>query len=316
LKKDLPEDIEMTFESDADGDKKQPKKPEADDGPRTISKGPGAGQQGAPVQGAGFERSSVQEELARSRGGKPGSIDPFEDPGVRKQTVVMDRDTVNKIVEQTKAQNEQPAPAEPEPVARDRKNISLKKEPKASEARPVQGWGDSNPPAKKSRKGLIAFFIILAVCLFATDKIVQMLKGGGEQVAQTSDQPVTPAETGTTEAPAVPQGSTTFPVLPAGVYSGSITGFLPDKPVPLVFMSLPEEKKISVIIGIEGWSPSVASTESFLENGENFGSNTLRIASNGFVLDFVGQPSQDAVIGTFKNSITGEQGEWQVTIQP
>jgi serine/threonine protein kinase len=99
-----------------------------------------------------------------------------------------------------------------------------------------------------------------------------------------------------------------FPHLPAGTYAGSIQGVLPGLTSPLALISRPEQNALTVVIGIEGWTPSTVSTE--VEEGEN--SSTVVVRSNSVLLNMKGTTSPNEVKGTFTNSITGETGEWSV----
>lgn len=99
-----------------------------------------------------------------------------------------------------------------------------------------------------------------------------------------------------------------FPHLPAGTYAGSIQGVLPGVTSPLALISRPEQNTVTVVIGIEGWTPSTVSTE--VEEGE--ASSTIVVRSNSVLLNMKGITSPNEVSGTFSNSITGETGEWSV----
>jgi serine/threonine protein kinase len=99
-----------------------------------------------------------------------------------------------------------------------------------------------------------------------------------------------------------------FPYLPAGTYAGSIQGILPGVTSPLALISHPEENTVTVVIGIEGWTPSTVSTE--VEEGD--ASPTIIIRSNSVLLTMKGTSSPNGASGTFSNSITGESGEWTV----
>ena len=65
---------------------------------------------------------------------------------------------------------------------------------------------------------------------------------------------------------------------------------------------------VTVVIGIEGWTPSTVSTD--IEEGDS--SSTIVIRSNSMLLNMKGTASPSEASGTFSNAITGETGEWSV----
>lgn len=97
-----------------------------------------------------------------------------------------------------------------------------------------------------------------------------------------------------------------FPGLPAGTYAGSIQGILPGTTSPLALIVRPEQNAITVVVGIEGWTPTTVSTE--VDSEES--APTIVVRSNGVLLNMDGQLSNDEVVGTFSNAITGETGVW------
>jgi serine/threonine protein kinase len=99
-----------------------------------------------------------------------------------------------------------------------------------------------------------------------------------------------------------------FPKLPAGTYAGTIQGVLPGVTSPLALIARPEQNTVTVVIGIEGWTPSTVSTDS--EEGDS--ASTIIIRSNSVLLTIKGTGSPDEASGTFSNAITGETGEWSV----
>lgn len=96
-----------------------------------------------------------------------------------------------------------------------------------------------------------------------------------------------------------------FPALPPGTYSGELDGVLPGRAVPLTILSLAGTARLVVIAGIEGWTPRVVSLN------ENT-SQSIRVASNGIILDLVGEVGDGEIRGTFRNLVTGEEGSWFV----
>jgi hypothetical protein len=102
-------------------------------------------------------------------------------------------------------------------------------------------------------------------------------------------------------------GDTLFPNLPPGTFTGSIYGILPNTTSPLALISRPEHNELTVIIGVEGWTPTTISTAL----GEN-SSSTIVVRSNSVLLNMTGSGSPSEVEGTFTNPITGETGVWSV----
>jgi hypothetical protein len=103
------------------------------------------------------------------------------------------------------------------------------------------------------------------------------------------------------------EGDTLFPNLPAGTFAGTIYGILPNVTSPLALISRPEHNEITVVIGVEGWTPTTVSTKL----GEN-SSSTIVVRSNSVLLNMTGSGSSSDVEGTFSNAITGETGVWSV----
>jgi serine/threonine-protein kinase len=102
-------------------------------------------------------------------------------------------------------------------------------------------------------------------------------------------------------------GTLTFPALPPGAYAGTMTGLLPGKTVPLSILSFSEQDFLVLLPGVEGWSPSTVAID-----GLPTEASSIRISSNGFVIELSGQAVDDEVVGYFKNMLTGEEGEWRI----
>lgn len=113
--------------------------------------------------------------------------------------------------------------------------------------------------------------------------------------------------------PAVTETVQNFPQLPAGMYSGSISGLLPDGDAPLTIISFPEINSLAFVIGVDGWSPNAVS---YLERKKGTDGQAIvskmRVASNGIVLDIEGQVDADQISGKFTNAISGASGTWKV----
>lgn len=103
-----------------------------------------------------------------------------------------------------------------------------------------------------------------------------------------------------------------FPNIPGGLYSGGIDGIIPGVRSPLAIISFPGKHEVAVIVGIEGWSPSISSTL----DASAAGKQTLVVRSNGVVLNLTGELSSDSIAGTFVNTMTGETGTWSAKKAP
>ncbi len=160
--------------------------------------------------------------------------------------------------------------------------------------------------------GAAAVTIISIALLDNMPKILGTV-GGSWQTESARDalDPLAPAE----EAPEAAERSLdeiSFPVIPGGLYAGGIEGVIPGVRSPLAVISLPEKNEIAVIIGIEGWTPSVSST---LDDG-SVESGSVVVRSNGVVLNLTGELSSDSITGTFINTMTGETGTWSAKKAP
>lgn len=99
-----------------------------------------------------------------------------------------------------------------------------------------------------------------------------------------------------------------FPKLAAGVYHGSIENIFPNTNLPLALISWPEQNSLAVIVGREGWSPTILNFDA----KELADPTKIRVTSNGFVLDLFGQEQGQKVIGQWRNIVSGQQGNWEV----
>jgi hypothetical protein len=61
-----------------------------------------------------------------------------------------------------------------------------------------------------------------------------------------------------------------------------------------------------VVVGIEGWTPATVSTEVDPEDT----APEIVVRSNSVLLNMTGEVSNNEVVGTFSNAITGETGVW------
>jgi hypothetical protein len=167
---------------------------------------------------------------------------------------------------------------------------------------PPQSGGNSRL-SPRSRLKLAGFFpALIAVVVFGT--LYQLYQRGTfsvpfsssvdqENSAPTIDSPI----------PEEQPDAIAFPELSAGVYQGSISGFLGKNPIALSMVSMGAERGIIVFLGIPGWTPQIVQPEG--------GTESIRVASNGMIVDLKGTVEGTSIRGTMSNLVTGEQGTWQ-----
>ena len=117
------------------------------------------------------------------------------------------------------------------------------------------------------------------------------------------------SEEGTSQSASDDSHDTGFPHIEGGTYAGSVTGILPGITSPLALISRPEHNELTVVVGIDGWTPV---SVSILQEEGTEPSSTIVARSNGVLLNMTGETSSDTIIGTFTNAITGETGTWSV----
>lgn len=116
------------------------------------------------------------------------------------------------------------------------------------------------------------------------------------------------ADRGSIAAPGQPANiPLTFPDLPGGVYAGTASGLIPGREVPLSVLSFAKSDTLVFIFGVEGMAPASVQLEAGADPEA-----ALRVSSSGMVLDVLGQAVDGAVMGSFVNRITGEEGAWRI----
>jgi len=159
---------------------------------------------------------------------------------------------------------------------------------------------EMNPIPRTLAVGACAAVFTVGMVLLSHVKPSKLL----QTIPSTSEETESQSYDDTVETP----NKSLFPHLPAGTYAGSIQGVLPGVTSPLALIARPEQNALTVVIGIEGWTPSTVSTDA----GEEGSSSNIIIRSNSVLLNMKGATSTDEVSGTFSNAITGESGEWSV----
>jgi hypothetical protein len=114
----------------------------------------------------------------------------------------------------------------------------------------------------------------------------------------------------TEAAPLVEQPQDIGPLttLPEGIYTGFLQGVLVDRDVPLALISQPQEGRIVLALGLDGWVPTPA-----LLSDEEGQQNTLTFRANGLILRFNRDMSSTGLIGSVTDVVSGEIGVWKVT---
>jgi hypothetical protein len=141
----------------------------------------------------------------------------------------------------------------------------------------------------------------LAVALFLAG-IAKMFPAGDTETEVATKEFSSPI-------PAVTSDDYLFPQLPSGLYVGSLSGLLPGKKVPLTLISLRDRKEVTVVLGVEGWSPVTTTIKDAAPKGDAAG--TLRTNGNGYIIDLTAQTVYGELYGTFRNLVNGAQGEWR-----
>lgn len=181
-------------------------------------------------------------------------------------------------------------------LARETKSSPAPSESRAPESKkPLR----TTPPGTSRGRSLSSFFmLVIAVAL------AYILYGYFFSGPRIQDIPESPIETTTAPVQNVEPKTLSFPNLPGGIFHGSIKGLLLDHALPLSLISMGPERGVIVVIGIQGWTPQLVPAQS--------GTSSLRVASNGMILDLNGQSSEAGVKGEIQNIVTGEKGSWSV----
>jgi serine/threonine protein kinase len=161
----------------------------------------------------------------------------------------------------------------------------------------------------------VSFILVLKLLSRTTtpeEKGLALQKNDNQVVSQATDEK-------TSLLPNYQGGAATFPDLPSGVYRGTISRLIASEDLPLTFISYAERGKLAVFIGVEGWTPKTIDLD---ENNNQVKGSRLRVAANGFLIEFSSSNNRTSAIaekevaGTFKNLITGETGVWKISPSP
>lgn len=194
---------------------------------------------------------------------------------------------------QEKQQREKKQPKE-KPAARQKTDLTAPPTPKS------EIW-EKNP--RKSRYLAISMGILLVILWFGNIFLIKTYDIGIGKSLLGLEAPVA------SPIPSYGGEALAFPRIPSGIYAGTARGILGDRPVPLTLISFGEQRKLAVILGIEGWTPAVVSVDSGSADPGN--AEALRVVSNGLVLNMSGSAADGTLRGQFEDIISGLRGEWQ-----
>lgn len=154
----------------------------------------------------------------------------------------------------------------------------------------------TNAKPLPTNNSLTAGVVVVAVLLVILGwNVFSSHRSQNAQVAKLQDS------TQTHILPAYEGEELSFPNLPKGIYSGAIKGILPDNLVPMTVVSTGDSNQLALIIGLDGWTPTVVTLS-------DSAPSAIRVVSNGFILEFSGQSDKGLIRGTVKNIISGTQG--------
>lgn len=107
-----------------------------------------------------------------------------------------------------------------------------------------------------------------------------------------------------------PTSELSFPLLPPGIFVGTLEGLIPGRSVPFGIISVEQPRHLLVLVGIEGFKTNIIS---------EIKDNRLRVNGSGYVFEFSEKVSQQIVedkpilSGEIRNITTGEMGSWRLS---
>lgn len=211
-----------------------------------------------------------------------------------------------------------PNPASPQPVAASRTSTSTKASPATTVRSGIKSRASvldsfyALPTVAKSASVALLSAIVTVGALLAWHSLSQPRTRTGLQSVSASDQQLAQESSGRIETSAEehPDPSVTsehLHSLPEGLYTGVLRGLLPFGDIPLAFMSRPDVEGTVLVLGLEGWVPTVANTAD-----KEPVANATTFRANGLILQFNRELSSDKITGTVLDVITGETGVWSV----
>jgi serine/threonine protein kinase len=174
----------------------------------------------------------------------------------------------------------------------------------------------SSRPELRKRVALAALAVGMLLAISSTQFGSMGRSGGSKRPDATTAQQVGEVFSNSADVqglPAVTAEQISFPHLPEGLYTGTISGLTTaGKDVPLSFISIPVTGQLAVIVGIPGWTGTVADLPSPPKEADA-PTPPLRVSSNGWILEMTGQVVEGALTGFYRNLVTGEEGQWSAS---
>jgi serine/threonine protein kinase len=273
--------------------------------------------------------ADVTPVAARDELQKPANSDvptnrpaqPTEKIDLERVKAIIARDTQRKP-SSTSLQSARPEvtpphdPAAPQPIATSRTNPGTKAtSATASRSRTTSRASilDSFyalPTAVKSLSVALLSAIATVGALLAWHSVSQTRAKNSVQIVSASDQQLPDDSSGGIETTAQELTNTNatsenIHSLPEGLYTGVMRGLLPFGDIPLAFISRPDVGGTVLVLGLEGWVPTVAHSADKEPNPQ---ATTFR--TNGLILQFNRELSSDKITGTVLDVITGQTGVW------
>lgn len=174
--------------------------------------------------------------------------------------------------------------------------------------RPVAHRGSAKPTRLKAQGTLKTFIVITGGFALLTVLVLLSVRflsnGDNHHTPVTSDK-----TTGAPNKSALPkQLAPALESLPLGIHSGVVRGLFPQGDVPLVFVSNPTKRTLTLIFGVPGWLPTESST--ITATGSPTQEYIFR--SNGLILKFNQEMPSATITGTVTDIVTGTTGSWAI----
>lgn len=269
----------------------------------------------APERGAGNAAPAAQPSLiAAAREAFNKSEKPAAAPVVdnKKATQLITRDLVDQVRTGMKDDKKKrpeltkPLPAEELPGSVEETVVidpAKVKAPKKKRFRPRLDTGMWRKDPRKSKYMALSMGILMAILWFGNIFLIRNYNiGVGKSFLGLDSSYPSPI-------PEFAGGSLAFPAVPSGLYGGFVQNLVGGRSAPLTLISFGEQKKLAVIVGIDGWTPAVVSVDSAAKAEQS--DQPLRIVSNGIVLNMSGTAADGELRGSFEDVITGEISQWR-----
>lgn len=187
------------------------------------------------------------------------------------------------------------------PVETQEQRSQKRREKKREVAAPMERTGQKQRKQGTQRRVRLLRLIVLAFLVgLATAALLYTSTG---VMNKKSNAPQSnKAQTSFFPSSSLPEDGLQFSTLPAGVYTGTVTGVIPSRALPLTLIADGQED-VTVILGLDGAMPVTVKRDQAAKG--------FRYTSGGLVLRFLPQDGKE-LRGTVENVIGKEQGEWSV----